>query len=228
VTAAARLAVTFLAGMVAVLLAGGVISFTRGTPLWDVQAYWEAALRLREGQPLYDPNLSSIGNTAYRYAPWFAAAWVPLTYLPVTLVFAVWGVAVWVAWAACLWPFRRQPAVVLLFGGLTFHAAWVGNVQSLMLLPLIYRLERREGPIWLGIATSLKGVPILLAGVYLVRRQWRRAVVAVGIAAVLTAPILLFDLSGYPAVRVYNLYDLGYLLPLAAAGIQRTKVDVTT
>ncbi len=55
----------------------------------DVAAYWNAAERLRDGQPLYvagPPNASDL----YRYAPWFAVAWIPLTYLPHDAVVAAW------------------------------------------------------------------------------------------------------------------------------------------
>jgi len=57
----------------------------------DVRAYWEAALRLRQGLPLYggtpDPNSYGV----FRYAPWFAWMWVPLTYLPRHVAELLWG-----------------------------------------------------------------------------------------------------------------------------------------
>src|SRR4029078_10100717 len=55
----------------------------------DVAAYWNAAERLREGQPLYvagEPHASDL----YRYALCFAFAWIPLTYLPHDAVVAAW------------------------------------------------------------------------------------------------------------------------------------------
>lgn len=48
----------------------------------DMGAYWEAAIRLREGQPLYVPHADVNAVNVYRYAPWFAWAWIPLTSLP--------------------------------------------------------------------------------------------------------------------------------------------------
>ena len=48
----------------------------------DINAYWLAAHRLRDGEPLYLTNLSPDSYRVFRYAPWFAWAWVPLTYLP--------------------------------------------------------------------------------------------------------------------------------------------------
>jgi hypothetical protein len=54
------------------------------------------------------------------------------------------------------------------------------------------------GPPHIAIVASLKFVPILFAAVYLARRQWGRGLFTLTLAAVLTAPILLFDLSAFP------------------------------
>src|SRR5207248_1690343 len=54
-----------------------------------MDAYWNAAMRLRAGQPLYAPGLPT-DSDLYRYAPWFAYAWVPLTYLPKGAVLVAW------------------------------------------------------------------------------------------------------------------------------------------
>jgi hypothetical protein len=62
---------------------------------------------------------------------------------------------------------------------------------------LMWGVERRTGPLWIALAASLKATPILLAVVYAGRGEWRRAAAAVALAAVLVAPMLLFDLSGY-------------------------------
>ena len=57
-----------------------------GWTLSDAGAYWNAAMRLREGADLY-PALASVeGSEIFRYAPWFAWVTVPFTYLPGWLV----------------------------------------------------------------------------------------------------------------------------------------------
>jgi Glycosyltransferase family 87 len=73
----------------------------------------------------------------------------------------------------------------------------MGGIQPLLVLPLVYRMQHRDGPVWVGIAASLKLTPLAFALVYLMRRQWMRFAVAVAVAAALWAPVLLFDLSGY-------------------------------
>ena len=53
----------------------------------DVSAYWEAANRLRDGDPLYQARAANASDL-YRYAPWFATAWIPLTYLPQAVAYS--------------------------------------------------------------------------------------------------------------------------------------------
>ncbi len=69
-----------------------------------------------------------------------------------------------------------------------------GNVQPLLLAGLVWSLERRAGPIAIGVAASLKITPILFALVYVGRGEWGRAFVAGGVAALLVLPTLLFEL----------------------------------
>ena len=52
----------------------------------DINAYWLAAERLKHGEQLYLGSLNPDSYQVFRYAPWFAWFWVPLTYLPRTLV----------------------------------------------------------------------------------------------------------------------------------------------
>jgi hypothetical protein len=171
--------------------------------LADMDAYWNAARRLRDGAELY-PVLSNASRAdVFRYAPWFAWAWVPLTYLPRELVGVAWSVVLLAATGVALRPLMRADltslAALMLLGSFLVWAVTVGNVQPLLIAALVHGLERRSGPIWIGVVASLKAVPILYALVYLGRGEWRRAAVAVAVAAVLAAPFLLYDLSNYPS-----------------------------
>lgn len=192
-----RLITLALVTCFALLWVAYTVNATRGIVGWDLQAYWQAALRLREGAELYgavDPDL----NAAYRYAPWFAFAWVPLTSLPYEGVAAMWIAVLFAAWGAMLYPLRRSAPALILLAALTFHAPWVGNIQPLMMLPLVYRLNRADGPVWIGVAASLKAFPIVLALFYLGRREWRRSAIALGVTLLLAAPMVRFDLRHYP------------------------------
>ena len=169
--------------------------------LRDADAYWNAALRLRAGEPLYPPLANSEASEVFRYAPWFAWLWVPLTYLPHELVRVLWSVVLLAASAVALIPLARARAwlLVAFFGFILVGISGPGNVQPLLIASLVWGLERRSGPVWIALAASLKVVPILFAVTYVGRGEWKRAAVAVALTGVLVAPMLMHDLSHYPA-----------------------------
>jgi len=180
------------------------IANVKSWELEDAEAYWNAALRIRAGAELY-PALTNVNAPeVYRYAPWFAWLWVPLTYLPKELVQVGWSVVLLAAGAVALLPLVRIRSIAAiclaaLLAGLLLRTASTGNVHALLIAALVYGAPRRSGPIWIGIAASLKFAPILYAVRYIVRREWGRAALAVLVGAALVAPALLYDLSGYPS-----------------------------
>ena len=170
-----------------VIVTGGL-----GPPAQDIDNYWGAAMRLRANGPLYidvgDPN------AWYSYAPWFAWLWVPLTYLPLQFVTIAWMVLCLLAWSYMVWHLRTEVPLLLLVGPLTLYGAWVGNVQPLMIAALL----RWRAPVTVGVLASIKVSPILLALVWLGRREWRKVGVALSVAAILVLPVFLYDLRSYP------------------------------
>ena len=166
----------------------------------DMDAYWNAAMRLREGSPLYVPGQPT-DSDLYRYAPWFAYAWLPLTFLPKAGVLLGWmvlclGAAV-ASLAPLLWRGPAGWATVALLLPFQLEGAAYGNVQPLLVLALLWGVPRWSGPVWIALSASLKAAPVLLVVVYAGRGEWRRATLALLLTAVLVAPALLFDLSGY-------------------------------
>lgn len=196
------------------------IANIRSWQLEDAQAYWNAAERLRHGQELYVP-VAGLPDAmiAYRYAPWLAWAWVPLTYLPKVGVEIGWSAVLICASALALVPLLRRPtpasvAVAGLLGGLLVRTASTGNVHAVLIAVLVWGVPRRSGPLWIGLAASVKIAPIGYVIVYLGRRQWWRALGAVAVASVLWAPILLYDLTGYPADAGSSLSLLTFIGPV--------------
>lgn len=191
----------------AVILAFAILALMQmSIPGWwgqDGAAYWNAGVRLREGAPLY-PALPSVdASDVYRYSPWFAAAWTPLTLLPRPLVMATWTSillgATFLSVVPILHRWTVASVVLALFAAaMLIPAAATGNVQPLLVALLLHGSERRAGPIWIGVAASLKVTPILLVLIYLGRRQWTRALATLLVAAVLVAPMAFFDLRHYP------------------------------
>jgi hypothetical protein len=171
--------------------------------LSDMDAYWSAALRVREGALLYPPLADPSAADVYRYAPWFAWAWVPLTYLPRALVETAWSLVLILATVAALRPLMRPTAASIgtaaLIGSMLIWATSVGNVQPLMVAVLVHGIDRRSGPLWVGIAASLKAVPIVYVLLYLGRREWSRVLATLAVAALLAAPLLITPLGNYPA-----------------------------
>jgi hypothetical protein len=167
----------------------------------DVAAYWDAAERLRAGQALYVAEAANASDL-YRYAPWFAAGWIPLTYLDRTAVTAAWvGLMIAAGLASSLQLLRRGPAgwaALAILAPLQLQAAIFGNVQPLLVLLLLWGVERRGGPLWIAVGASLKATPLLLAVVYAGRGEWRRAALAVGLTVLLVAPAFLFGVADYP------------------------------
>lgn len=156
----------------------------------DIDNFWNAAMRLRSGQELY-VNVGD-ANAWYAYAPWFAWAWLPLTYLPESVVSVAWMTACFAAWAYSLWKCRDAGPVLLIIGPWTFYGAWVGNAQPLMIAALL----RWTHPVTVGVLASLKVSPILLALAWW--GQWRKMALAVGVAAVLGLPAFWYGLEGFP------------------------------
>ncbi|HEX3219896.1 MAG TPA: hypothetical protein VHU77_07715 [Candidatus Limnocylindria bacterium] len=202
-TAVARLAAFAVALLGAVLLIGA--GWTPNVQP-DADAYWHAALRLREGMPLYLPA-GADETEIYRYAPWFAFAWLPLTYLSQDAAYLVWRGLLLVAAIAAVAPLLRRPSPaaftlsVLLFSLLVSNLP-AANVTTLMVGVLAIGLPTRAGPYLLGAAASLKVFPILLVAGYVAERRWREAVISIAIAAVLWAHVLVFGLDTYPTTTV--------------------------
>jgi hypothetical protein len=172
-----------------------------GWTLSDAGAYWQAAMRVREGQPLYPTLASAEGSEIYRYAPWFAWLAVPWTYLPQWLAAVLWSAVLLAASGLALVPLVRAGAWVLVafFAPILVGISAVGNVQPLIVAALVFGVQRRSGPLWIAVAASLKIVPLLLALVYAGRRQWLAFAVAVALTGILWLPaIWLYDLRSYP------------------------------
>jgi hypothetical protein len=193
--------------------------------LHDMDAYWDAALRLRAGQPLYVVPLDIHTFDLYRYAPWFAYPWVPLTFLPKALVSAAWFTLLLASALVVIRHLARTQVgacVALLLGTLLIRTAVIGNVQSLLVASLYFGVQRRSGPLWIALAASLKAAPIVLVAVYIGRREWLRAAVTLALFGVLVMPMLW--LPGYTpnpglTLSLYGWAPLLYVVVgLAAVG----------
>lgn len=135
----------------------------------------------------------------YRYAPWFAALFVPLLSLPRAVVEVGFSVVVVVASVLAMVPMIRQygrPAIpiALFFGTMLFGIGAGGNIQPVMVAILAWTLATRWGPLGIAIAASLKLTPLIFVLVYAGQREWAKVATTLLLTAILLGPILLFDL----------------------------------
>lgn len=162
----------------------------------DFQVYVRAASSwAHAGNPyLYD---GTRGADSYRYAPWFAGAWIPFIGLPHEPLLVAWTLILLAATAAVMIGLIRDHGwralpLALLGGSLLVSLTAGANVQAILIAGLYFTLHRRSGPVWVGVAASLKIFPILYVIPWIGRGEWRKAATAVGVMVALYAPILLF------------------------------------
>lgn len=178
------------------------ISVIRGSPWWlgaDADAYYLAAERLRSGEPLYAEPPAAHPDSYFRYAPWFAVAFVPLTFIPREVAVAAFSAFALACCALVLLPLSRRIGpeslgLLLLIAPALVHFSFMGNVQAPLVAAVMY-LPRQW--IWIAVAASLKFAPLALVLPYAAARQWGTTARCLALTAALALPILLFDLGGY-------------------------------
>ena len=199
-----------LAVVVFVVAVATIVIVAGDTLGYDFRAYLDAARRLLDGRPLYDPNVDVAGGFAiYLYPPPFAIVLVPLALLPgavlPTLAWTALAIAAVVAAVAVL-PVRPWVRwTTLLVAGLTWpvlYAVKLGQVGPLLLLcfAVAWRCVDRPIPLGLSIAagTVAKLQPALLLPWALAVGRWRAASIAViAIAAACLASLVVVGPSAW-------------------------------
>ena len=187
----------------------------------DAQGYWEAGERLRNGEALYPSFASQDAPEVYRYAPWFAWIWFVLTFLPRDLVMLGWAALLVGACAYLLYLLPRNATGVmlaLLFAPMLFRVVSQGNAHPLMVAGLAFGMARSSGPIWIGLAASLKLVPLLFAAVYVANREYRRALLAAAVTVILWLPAVGYSLASYPTAVGGESFPIEWFTFVIAAG----------
>jgi hypothetical protein len=220
-----RLASTVVLAIVIGVGLAIVIRAAMDWPLGDLHVYLDAAMRIRDGEPLYVADVPSYA--AFWYAPWFAVAFVPLTFVPYPIVAVAWSSILVFAAVGAVWPLVRQPTratigLASLMAGLLIGVAAGGNVQPLLILALVRTFHTPMGPLSVAVAASLKLTPGLLILSYLAHRAWRRAIVAAALTLVLVMPgVLLGQIrevsGGISALALFGISPLLYVAAVAAA-----------
>ena len=148
----------FLSAIALLLLAAGFVGFFGwNSARFDVVSYWDAALRLRNAQPLYSAVPVNTQAKAFIYPPTFAALFAPFTLLP-----TIWGFAFWLALQLLLLP-------LLLFLGVQIankgtHSSNALQIVTLILLVILPPLlsNTMEGQTNILVVTLVAGTLVFL------------------------------------------------------------------
>jgi hypothetical protein len=177
--------IVVLAAVGAVLLL--VVAVNRWAVPSDEHAYWLAAQRLINGEPLYDPSATIVTPYAYWYPPVLAQALVPVAaILPAMAFTAAWTVLL----LACVWFLGARPPLGPL-GALVLVAflpvaveLWFRNIH--LVLAVMVVLGLRRWPALFAVGASIKLAPGLGIAYLAARGRWRDA----GLATVVGIVIL--------------------------------------
>jgi alpha-1,2-mannosyltransferase len=195
--AAAGRALPVVALAVLALGLGLTLAVAGDTWGYDFAAYRDAALRLVDGEPLYDPAVDVAGGYAiYLYPPPFAILVLPFAVLPEPLGLWAWTallVAAFLAGTGLLPVGVRTRWLVVLLGGLIWpllYSIKLGQVGPLLYLGFAAGWRWMDVPVRLGAAMALGTIvklqPALLFGWAVATRRWRAAaigLVVLGVAA---------------------------------------------
>jgi alpha-1,2-mannosyltransferase len=201
------LAILVFAGAIALILASA--GETWG---YDFHAYANAAQRLLDGQPLYDPSVDVAGPFAiYLYPPPFAVAFIPFALLGDQAGLYAWTallIGCTVAAIAILPLSTPLRWLMLLLAGLDWPVLYsikLGQVGPILLLLFVLGWRWLDRPIGLGatigIGTLIKVQPALIGVWALSTRRPMAAAVAAGI--VLVAVVVTLPLVGVTAWSDY-------------------------
>lgn len=154
-------------------LAGlGMLWFHLATdPLADVRAYYDAARRLNEGQPLYAAAGDATTPTYYFYPPLLAILMRPFAGLPFHVFAVGWEVVVVASFVALLRRLGANRRTFIALGLLGIPIGWaIGVAQAHVPLTLLLAIGQ---PWSIALAANMKLFPVLVVVWWLGRRQYQ-------------------------------------------------------
>jgi hypothetical protein len=152
----------------------------------DAYAYWTT----RSGDFYAAAQTGQIG--AYLYSPAFAQALAPLTWLPVAVFTALWTA---INCAALWWLLGRLALPSLLFLPIPFEII-SGNVHLLYAVAIVAGFRYPVSWALMLLTKVTPGVGVLW---FLVRREWRAFLLAIGVTAAVAAVSFILDRAAWEA-----------------------------
>lgn len=167
-----------------------VVALARWGAPSDEHAYWLAARRLIDGDPLYDTNATIVTPFAYLYPPPLAQVLVPVAaVVPAWLFSAGWTVLMGVAlfWLAGKDVLRALALIAFPPVAVEF---WFRNVHLFLAVLVVLGLRRTASAFAVGAA--IKVSPVLGIPYVALRGRWRQSAqaIAVGVALLAASAVL--------------------------------------
>ncbi|MEJ7748800.1 MAG: glycosyltransferase family 87 protein [Candidatus Limnocylindrales bacterium] len=156
-----------------------VVATTRWGSPSDEHAYWLAARRLLEGEPLYDPTATITTPFAYLYPPPLAQLLVPVAAVVPSWLFSVgWTVLMGVAlfWLAGRDILRALAMIAFPPVAVEF---WFRNIHLFLTVLVVLGLRSWSG--WFAVGAAAKVSPGLGIAYLAFRGRWREASIALGV-----------------------------------------------
>ncbi|GEM_PF-1455627 len=144
-------------------------------PLADAHAYYEAAARLNDGQPLYPAGIDPSSNHIYLYPPMLAVVLRPLALLPFQWFALAWELVVVASFVALLRVLGvRRKQTWLAIGLLGVPIGWALTIAQAQ-IPMTLLLAIGQ-PWSIALAANLKLTPVLVAIWWFGRRDWQSVI----------------------------------------------------
>ncbi len=153
----------------------------------DFDVYYDAGTRFYQvlrGQAA-DFTVRTDETSPFRYAPFLGWLFIPLTFLPRYGALAVWAFLQWCCYGCSLWLLRKHFKLsagscwIVFLGTLRFAVdnANIGQISALDLLLLTFAATSTSATFsgWSLAATSLIKIrPLAFAGIWILRKDWKR------------------------------------------------------
>ena len=159
----------------------------------DFRSYYDAAVALRTGEPIY--LAPAPGTIPFLYPPLFAVLWVPLTWLSYPTAATCWYLLNLCAWGALgvlvvrrfsmpSWP-KRLLIITLIVLPAMSDTVLLGQITHFITLAMLlvwYELRRHRSMMAGAVAGIIIAAKVQLSGLFLVffwQKQWRASLTAV-------------------------------------------------
>jgi hypothetical protein len=208
--------ILFAAAVLGALL--GLATFWRHLtedPLGDVRAYYDAAVRLNNGQPLYPSGADTNAAEFYRYPPLLAVMLRPFALLPYATFAVLWEAVVVATFVLTLYRVGvRRTETWLAVGMLGVPIAWAVTIGQAH-VPMTWLISLGT-PLGIALAAQIKLFPALIALYWLGRREWPALARFVAFSLGLVALQVVLEPRGLVAfLGVTNLQQVGQVRNLS-------------